>query len=246
MHRVHAKLLNTYLIDLHDLGDKHAEKLLLEKEKLHVYNNPDTCFTYPIYESHRMYLDRYNPIFGKNRVCVFLVVRNNLNNYYDTYFMANDVFDKYGVHVKTVTPRQMIQWMKKRIFLLVSDWEYNSDGTVKLLKYADSTVKLHPGRLVIIMGSRPDLNRLNRSDCFEVSTVYSRDYYDPKLMESEERVLMRKFLEFSDAVKIPTTVAQLVNTKRAQMYFSKPENTEKLVSLYNKRVKVNIYIINEV
>uniref|UniRef100_A0A3B0N096 Glutathione synthetase n=1 Tax=Theileria annulata TaxID=5874 RepID=A0A3B0N096_THEAN len=237
VHKVHEKLLKTNLVDVNDLEEEQAERLLLEKEKLHIYNNPDTCFSYAIYESHKMYINKYKPIFGKNRVCVFLVVRDNLNNYYDTYFIANDMFDRYGVHVKTVCPKQMICWMKKKTLLLVSEWEHNSDGTVKLLKYDDCNNKLHPGRLVVIMNSQSDPDRLNKLDCFEVSTVYSRDYYDPKLMESDERVLMRKFLEFSDAIKIPTSVAQLVNTKRAQMYFSKPQNIERLVALYNNRVK---------
>ncbi|EAN33509.2 glutathione synthase ATP binding domain protein [Theileria parva strain Muguga] len=237
LYKVHDKLLRTYLIDLHDLDDKQAKRLLLEKEKLHLYNNPDTCFTYPIYESHRMYLDRYNPIFGKNRVCGVLIPDINFFNFYDTYFISNDMFDKYGVHVKTATQPVLIEWMKSKTFLLVSDWEYNTDGTVKLLKYADYTSKLHPGRLVIIMGSQPDLNRLNKLECFEVSTVYSRDYYDSSEMVTDDSVFLRKFLEFSDAVKIPNTLAQLVNTKRAQMYFTKPENIERLVSSYNKRVK---------
>ncbi|UKJ87780.1 glutathione synthetase [Theileria orientalis] len=237
VHKVHDKVLTTSIIDLHESDKEKTEKLVSEKKTLHMNNDPDMSFTLPISESHKAYLNRYTPIFGQKRVCVFLIPDINFINYIDTYFISSDVFDKYGIFVKTVQLDLLIDWMKRKMLFLASDWEYNPDGTVKFTDYSCYGSKLKPGRLVLNLMAHPNFTSVNKSNLFEVSTVYSRDYYDSSEMVSDDSVNLRKLIEFSDAVKIPNSLLQLVNTKRAQMYFSSPENVDELLSSYNKRVK---------
>nr|PVC52282.1 glutathione synthetase [Theileria orientalis] len=237
--KVHDKVLTTSIIDLHESDKEKTDKLVSEKKTLHMNNDPDRSFTLPISESHKAYLNKYTPIFGQKRVCVFLITKDNLHNYYDTYFISNDLYEKYDTHVRTVCGHQMIDWLKRKMLFLASDWEYNPDGTVRFTDYSCYGSKLKPGRLVLNLDPQSNnFESLNTSKaCFEISTLYYRDFFDAEQMVTDDRVYVRKFLEYSDCVKIPSAPIQLVNTKRAQMYFSNPKHIDELLSSYNKRVK---------